>query len=248
MNKNLITVAVTTVVLAGCSSTGPGIKAVEGQVEANASYVADSAGNAVLSGSSDCVMNGSFKSDMTVLGCDPAAAEKAAMEAAAAEKAAAEKAAMEAEAAKKAAAEKAAMEAAAAEKAAAEKAAAMAAAAQPVVMNLSGKALFASGSTQLSNEGQMAVQKLTEQLKAYSSISSLTIIGHTDSSGSDDMNQLLSEKRAGAVRDAILNSGVAADAQLSVMGMGESQPVASNETAEGRQQNRRVEVEVRGVQ
>ncbi len=236
MTKNLVAVAVAASLLAGCAGGMSSSKtAVSGPIESNTSYVADPAGNVVLSGGSECVMNGGFNKDMALLACDPAAAEKAAMEAAAAEKAAMEKAA----------ADKAAMEKAAMEKAAAEKAAM--AASQPVVMNLSGKALFASGSTQLSGEGEMAVQKLSEQLGAYSSITSLTVIGHTDSAGSDDLNQVLSEKRAMAVRDYIVQSGVAGNAQISVMGMGESQPVASNDSAQGRQQNRRVEVEVRGT-
>lgn len=246
MTKNILAVAIAASLLAGCAGGMSSSKtAVSGPIESNTSYVSDPAGNVVLSGGSECMMNGGFNKDKALLACDPAAAEKAAMEAAAAEKAAMEKAAAEKAAMEKAAADKAAMEKAAMEKAAAEKAAM--AANQPVVMNLSGKALFASGSTQLSGEGEMAVQKLSEQLGAYSSITSLTVIGHTDSAGSDDLNQVLSEKRAMAVRDYIVQSGVAGNAQISVMGMGESQPLASNDSAQGRQQNRRVEVEVRGT-
>ncbi|RJP69895.1 MAG: OmpA family protein [Candidatus Abyssobacteria bacterium SURF_17] len=69
------------------------------------------------------------------------------------------------------------------------------------------------------------------------------IRGHTDSAGSDAYNQTLSEKRAQAVMDYLLSKGVGAD-RLSAKGMGESNPVASNDTPEGRAQNRRVEFNI----
>jgi len=67
------------------------------------------------------------------------------------------------------------------------------------------------------------------------------IEGHTDSVGTAAFNQTLSEQRANSVRDALLSRGVSTE-QLSVLGRGESMPVASNATAAGRQQNRRVEI------
>ena len=67
------------------------------------------------------------------------------------------------------------------------------------------------------------------------------IEGYTDSVGSDDLNQELSEKRAGAVRDALTRRAVPFD-HVQVHGLGERYPVASNDTNAGRQQNRRVEV------
>ena len=73
----------------------------------------------------------------------------------------------------------------------------------------------------------------------------LQVEGHTDSVGSDEYNQKLSEERAGAVRDYLSQSGVAANA-LSATGFGKSQPVATNDTATGRQTNRRVELVVSG--
>ncbi len=241
MTKNIIGIAVASALAAGCASTSaPSKKAVEGPVESNSSYVADAAGNVVLSGAGQCLNSGAFNKDMALPGCDPDAAAMAMAEAEAAEKAAAEKAAME-----KAAAEKAAAEKAAAEKAAAEKAAM--AAAEPVVMNLSGKTLFSSGSSDLSGEGEMALQKLTQQLGAYKSIDSVTVVGHSDSTGPAEMNLELSKMRAESVRDYIVNSGAAGGAEINVMGMGEINPVASNDTADGRRQNRRVEVKVRGT-
>jgi outer membrane protein OmpA-like peptidoglycan-associated protein len=67
------------------------------------------------------------------------------------------------------------------------------------------------------------------------------IEGHTDSTGSDDYNQGLSERRAAAVQTALLERGVSSQ-QISAVGKGESTPVASNDNAAGRQQNRRVEM------
>jgi outer membrane protein OmpA-like peptidoglycan-associated protein len=67
------------------------------------------------------------------------------------------------------------------------------------------------------------------------------VIGHTDSRGSDEVNKPLSINRADAVRDYLTARGVASS-RISIDGRGESQPVASNDTAEGRAQNRRVEI------
>ncbi len=69
----------------------------------------------------------------------------------------------------------------------------------------------------------------------------IQIEGHTDSSGSDSYNQLLSERRASSVRDFLLNQGIEPKRTRAV-GYGERYPVASNETASGREQNRRVEL------
>ncbi|MBI3783149.1 MAG: OmpA family protein [Deltaproteobacteria bacterium] len=69
--------------------------------------------------------------------------------------------------------------------------------------------------------------------------------GHTDSVGSDAYNQKLSERRANAVRDYLIAGGISAS-RISVEGFGESRPVASNETAEGRAENRRTELRIRG--
>ncbi len=70
-----------------------------------------------------------------------------------------------------------------------------------------------------------------------------SIIGHTDSSASDKYNQKLSEKRAQQVKTMLINQGVAAD-RLTASGKGETMPVASNKTKQGRAENRRIEVEL----
>ncbi|MGC9950265.1 MAG: OmpA family protein [Bryobacteraceae bacterium] len=73
----------------------------------------------------------------------------------------------------------------------------------------------------------------------------LDVEGHTDSVGGDDYNQQLSEQRGEAVRDYLTEQGMAA-ASVTSRGFGKSQPVASNDTADGRQQNRRVELVISG--
>jgi outer membrane protein OmpA-like peptidoglycan-associated protein len=73
----------------------------------------------------------------------------------------------------------------------------------------------------------------------------LEVEGHTDSVGSTDYNQGLSERRAESVRRYLVEQRIPA-ASVSAVGLGEGQPVASNETAAGRQQNRRVELVVSG--
>jgi outer membrane protein OmpA-like peptidoglycan-associated protein len=72
----------------------------------------------------------------------------------------------------------------------------------------------------------------------------ITVEGHTDSTGGAEYNQKLSERRAARVRDLLASRGVAAS-RLSVQGYGESDPIADNGTAEGRQANRRVQLEIR---
>ena len=69
----------------------------------------------------------------------------------------------------------------------------------------------------------------------------LAIEGHTDSVGSDEFNQKLSENRASSVNTYLTECGLPADTMTTV-GFGESKPIASNDTNEGRQKNRRVEI------
>ncbi|MDY0120813.1 MAG: OmpA family protein [Sulfurimonas sp.] len=72
---------------------------------------------------------------------------------------------------------------------------------------------------------------------------SVQIIGHTDSQGREDSNQKLSERRANVVKELIIQEGVEAS-KVSAIGMGESSPIATNDTAEGREQNRRIEAKL----
>ena len=70
--------------------------------------------------------------------------------------------------------------------------------------------------------------------------------GHTDSIGTDAYNQRLSERRAAAIKDYLVSKGIPAS-KITTIGKGESQPVATNKTAEGRQKNRRVDIEFKGI-
>ncbi len=104
------------------------------------------------------------------------------------------------------------------------------------------KTLFDTNSAALNPEGEIAMNGLFDALKEFKGITGVNVTGHTDSRGSESYNQALSEQRAATV--AALISEQYPDAALQVSGAGESQPAASNVTPEGRQQNRRVEVEI----
>ena len=113
-------------------------------------------------------------------------------------------------------------------------------------LNLSGAALFATNSAELTGDGEAALVDLVGKLREMQEISSLAILGHTDNRGSIEYNQQLSEQRAQTVADYI-SAQIPGAPITDISGVGELNPVASNQTAEGRQANRRVEVVVTGV-
>jgi len=103
-------------------------------------------------------------------------------------------------------------------------------------------ALFAFDSAELTDEGKVAIEEYRKELRpeiaeAYAGI----IIGHTDSTGSAEYNLGLSKRRADAVSEYLVSTGVAEE-KLREVGRGEEDPIASNDTSEGRAQNRRVEI------
>jgi outer membrane protein OmpA-like peptidoglycan-associated protein len=104
--------------------------------------------------------------------------------------------------------------------------------------------LFKTGSFELMPAARERLAKVSGIVLAYPTLH-LQVEGHTDSVGSDEYNQDLSEKRAGAVRDYFVQQGIANDA-IGSRGFGKTLPIASNETAEGRQKNRRVELVISG--
>ena len=104
--------------------------------------------------------------------------------------------------------------------------------------------LFETNSFVLRPAARESLAKVAGILLAYPDLR-LEVDGHTDSTGSDAYNQQLSEKRAASVRDYLAKQGIPI-ASVSVLGFGKTQPVASNATAAGRQQNRRVELVVSG--
>lgn len=107
-----------------------------------------------------------------------------------------------------------------------------------------GDVLFETGKYDLKPVARERLARISGILLAYPSLN-VAVEGHTDSVGSDDFNQRLSEQRAEAVRQYFIESGVA-EPVVSARGFGKTQPVASNDTAEGRQKNRRVELIVSG--
>lgn len=110
-----------------------------------------------------------------------------------------------------------------------------------VVITL-GDVLFATGHAELKSGSRQTLNKLAAFLQAYPK-RDVQIDGYTDNVGSDDYNQGLSERRAASVRDALTGMGIAQD-RIVTKGLGKTSPVADNGTADGRQQNRRVEVVV----
>lgn len=103
-----------------------------------------------------------------------------------------------------------------------------------------GDLLFDTGKATLKGGATAHLGKLSAFLNKYQD-RSVVIEGHTDSVGSEDYNYGLSQRRADAVKSYLVNQGVSA-ARLVTEGKGETSPVASNDSATGRQQNRRVEV------
>jgi outer membrane protein OmpA-like peptidoglycan-associated protein len=115
--------------------------------------------------------------------------------------------------------------------------------ARGLIANMS-DVLFRSGSFELLPGARERLAKVSGIVLAYPSLH-VAIEGHTDSVGSDQYNQDLSEHRAEAVRDYFVRQGISSSA-VEARGFGKSEPIASNETAEGRQQNRRVELVLSG--
>jgi outer membrane protein OmpA-like peptidoglycan-associated protein len=115
--------------------------------------------------------------------------------------------------------------------------------ARGLIVNLS-DVLFDTGKSTLRPEAREKLAKISGIVLAYPDLR-LAIEGNTDSVGSDAMNQALSEQRAASVRDYLAKENIPA-ASMTSRGFGKTQPVASNDTAEGRQQNRRVEMVVSG--
>jgi len=115
--------------------------------------------------------------------------------------------------------------------------------ARGLIVNMS-DVLFDTGSYTLKPGAREKLAKISGIVLAHPGLN-LQIEGHTDSVGTDEFNQQLSERRADSVRDFLAEQGVPGSA-ISARGFGKTQPVASNDTAEGRQRNRRVELVVNG--
>jgi choice-of-anchor C domain-containing protein len=114
--------------------------------------------------------------------------------------------------------------------------------AEEILVELGSEVLFDTGKSELKPEATQALRGLVGILQKYPN-APVVIEGHTDSVGSAQSNQVLSENRATAVRQWLAGNGIPAS-RLSTKGFGATVPVASNDTPEGRQRNRRVEIRV----
>lgn len=113
---------------------------------------------------------------------------------------------------------------------------------QGLVTKLKSDILFETGKYDLKDNAKVNLTEMAAIMKKYPE-NVLQIKGYTDSTGSSKINETLSLKRADAVKTLLANNGVPAST-ISTAGMGPANPVADNQTAEGRKQNRRVEIEV----
>src|SRR5690606_13374545 len=100
---------------------------------------------------------------------------------------------------------------------------------------------FASGTANIDDASMAEVEKIAEMMRAYPD-APVTLEGHTDSAGAAESNLRLSTLRAEAVRDELVTRFGMDSARITAVGKGETQPVADNNTVEGRKENRRVEV------
>lgn len=110
-----------------------------------------------------------------------------------------------------------------------------------LVLTLSGSILFRTAESNLLPTAQAKLEQIAKALLAIPAPRNLIVEGHTDSRGSESYNQGLSQRRSDAVRDFLVQKGYPA-AHLQSRGQGEGRPIASNASAEGRANNRRVEI------
>ncbi|PWV71459.1 TolC family outer membrane protein [Halomonas sp. A11-A] len=113
-------------------------------------------------------------------------------------------------------------------------------------VTLSADALFAINSAELSAESRGELGQLAQQIRGMSNLERVFIAGHADSTGNDAINDPLSQRRADSVAGYLVSQGVERGL-VQTRGYGSRQPVATNDTVEGRRQNRRVEVTLERV-
>ncbi len=109
-----------------------------------------------------------------------------------------------------------------------------------IILNMPGNITFEVDKSNLRPDFVEVLHSVSLVLKEYKS-TMIEVAGHTDSSGSDSYNQMLSQQRAQSVSNVLASDGVQ-PVRIDTVGYGETRPVASNSTPEGRQQNRRVEL------
>lgn len=111
-----------------------------------------------------------------------------------------------------------------------------------IMVTFDSDVLFPLNSSYLTDQAKVEIDKLIALLVDYPN-ASLIVDGHTDATGTEEYNQWLSEKRAESVKNYIADHGIDAG-RITTNGYGQAKPVAANNTKDGRQQNRRVEVTI----
>lgn len=111
-----------------------------------------------------------------------------------------------------------------------------------IVLNMPGNVTFASNSGDINANFYEVLNSVAVVLNEYKK-TTVDVVGHTDNVGSDAYNQQLSERRARSVAEYLVSQGVMAD-RLLLAGRGKSDPIATNDTPEGRAQNRRVTIQI----
>ncbi|MEK7786372.1 MAG: OmpA family protein [Chloroflexota bacterium] len=120
---------------------------------------------------------------------------------------------------------------------------------EPVVEKISLKAgaLFDVSKADLKPAGKSELDAMVSKIRdSDTQIEQITITGHTDAAGASEYNLKLSERRAEAVKAYLVSKGLSGD-RIVTKGAGDAQPVASNKTAAGRAQNRRVDIDIRAL-
>lgn len=201
-----------------------------GAATAASGYVHDSSGKIVTSEPGECVLSGNWHQGLSTPECDPALAARLETERLNAERLAAEQRAAE--------------EAMIAAKLALLESPAAAA---PTLLRLSDKrnVMFRFNSALLAPSAAGELDKVIDKIQEFDQVDGIEIVGHTDSSGPESYNLMLSEQRSSGVRQFLESRGVKA-ALLSARGVGESSPIASNATRDGRAMNRRVDILISG--
>ena len=188
--------------------------------KANVGYVGDSSGHLVIDGRGQCLHTSAWTKDLAIAECEPGMVPK------------------KAEAVVQPKPEPVAVAPA--------PAAMPAAKPQPTYeeVTLKAGALFDSGKAELKPAGKAELAQLVTKLKTLQDVESIQVTGHTDSQGPEAYNKQLSEQRAAAVKAYLAQNGVD-EKVISTAGVGDSKPKASNDTAEGRALNRRVQLEIK---
>jgi len=224
--------------------------AQENQLPTEAFLGAPSDGRVVMDTYGNCVRTSQWNTDKSIVGCGKAKPAPVAVIAPTPVQpapAAAAPATQSAAAAPAAAASTSSAAPAAAALAAVPAAAAAAPQTKPMrTVTIGGDAFFDTNKATFRKEAQPELEKISANVRRVTSVEAVQITGYTDNTGAADYNQKLSEQRAATVKDFLVKNGVD-PSKITILGKGQSSPIADNATKEGRAKNRRVEVMVKGA-